>query len=151
MSRFDQWKTGDTPPRYEDPPEEPDDTTFANEWCLLAKLGHCDSLGGAEFDRIRREWIENGRPTDVEGFIIQRANVGPPCDEGDRLKYCGFCDSCGKIAILNNWRCSACGNPVPPDPDDDSDADTVPEPTPTVVGDDPNAADLPEPDIGGES
>lgn len=39
----------------------------------------------------------------------------------------------------------------PPDPDDDSDADTVPEPTPLVTGDDPDAADLPEPDIGGES
>ncbi len=43
----------------------------------LSKTGACDSPGGMECERVRREWIAEGCP-EVEAFIRRHANVVPP-------------------------------------------------------------------------
>lgn len=53
---------------------------FCDVWEMLAEAGYCDSIGGAEYDRIVREWNDAGRP-EPETFIVQRAN-GPVVDRG---------------------------------------------------------------------
>jgi hypothetical protein len=43
----------------------------------LSEDGHCDSYGGMESERVYREWVECGKPADLDAFICDRANVGP--------------------------------------------------------------------------
>lgn len=67
----------------------------------------------------------------------------PSCDEIDILDAdYGVCARCVKNQIYTD-----------PPPDDDRPDDDDPDATPIVTGDDPDAADLPEPDreLGGES
>jgi hypothetical protein len=42
----------------------------------LATEGACDSTGGMEYERVKREWLVAGRP-EIEPFIRARSNVGP--------------------------------------------------------------------------
>ncbi|MAX38776.1 MAG: hypothetical protein CME33_19640 [Gimesia sp.] len=42
----------------------------------LAKEGKCDCAGGMEYRRVLAEWIEK-KPTDMDSFIVSRANAGP--------------------------------------------------------------------------
>lgn len=46
-------------------------------WVYAAEQGFCDEMGGAEYDRVRSEWINAGMPYNMWGFIYWRANVGP--------------------------------------------------------------------------
>lgn len=52
---------------------------FDETWCAAEELGHCDSFGGMQYCRIRREWLAAGCPGDVDlhSFIRLRANLGP--------------------------------------------------------------------------
>jgi hypothetical protein len=50
---------------------------FLSTWQRLEQLGVCDSQGGAEFERVYREWVDAGWPSAVEAFIRKRANIGP--------------------------------------------------------------------------
>lgn len=43
---------------------------------LLAQKGQCDSPGGAEYQRVRREWQEAGKPA-PKAFILSAANRLP--------------------------------------------------------------------------
>lgn len=42
---------------------------------MLAVLGFCDGTGGAEYRRVKREWIACGRPSEIRAFIRIRANT----------------------------------------------------------------------------
>jgi hypothetical protein len=59
------------------------DKQFNTAYARLAELGKCDSPGGAEYQRVKAEWIEAGRPTEreaLESFIHRRANSLPKSD-----------------------------------------------------------------------
>ena len=43
----------------------------------LSQVGACDSPGGAEYRRVKQEWIKAGKPADVKSFIRSRANWVP--------------------------------------------------------------------------
>lgn len=53
---------------------------FRRAYARLAIVGRCDSPGGMEYRRVRREWFAAGRPEPVEAFIQWRANAGPDDD-----------------------------------------------------------------------
>ncbi len=53
------------------------DVLFRIIYELLATTGACDDAGGAEYDRVRAEWIGAGRPEDASSFIRERANSMP--------------------------------------------------------------------------
>lgn len=53
------------------------DEPFDRAYAAGAALGICDSPGGVEYRRVRREWIKAGRPVEIHGFIRRRANAGP--------------------------------------------------------------------------
>lgn len=50
---------------------------FRRAYQVLARCGKCDSWGGAESKRVLSEWLEAGKPFDVEAFITKRANKMP--------------------------------------------------------------------------
>ena len=58
---------------------------FWATYARLAKLGQCDSPGGAEYERVRAEWIAEGKPEKVF-FILRRANLGPFGDDLEALR-----------------------------------------------------------------
>ena len=35
----------------------------------------CDGIGGMEYTRVKREWIEAGKPKNISEFISVRANA----------------------------------------------------------------------------
>lgn len=41
----------------------------------LAKLGKCDSPGGMEYRRVRLQWEHDGKPSNIEEFIIRESNA----------------------------------------------------------------------------
>ncbi len=51
---------------------------FETAYEELSQVGACDSPGGAEYRRVKHEWVEAGRPADVQRFIRVRANWVPP-------------------------------------------------------------------------
>lgn len=57
-----------------DPIDPREDAAFNAMWLRLAEGSHCDALGGAEYRRVRKEWIEAGFPTPISGFILSAAN-----------------------------------------------------------------------------
>jgi len=49
---------------------------FNRVYADLADTGQTDAPGGQEYDRVRREWEEAGRPVDdVEEFVRRHANL----------------------------------------------------------------------------
>lgn len=50
------------------------DAVVTEAYERLAPLGQCDALGSAEYVRVRDEWVEAGRPPDVDAFVRRRAN-----------------------------------------------------------------------------
>lgn len=56
---------------------------FNTIWAFFADTGKCDEIFGAEYHRVKSEWLVAGRPVDVVGFIRRRANLGPE-SPGDR-------------------------------------------------------------------
>lgn len=56
---------------------------FEQAWKRLARFGRCDGLGGAEYRRVLREWIEAGWPRRIENFIMLRARLAAPPAEGE--------------------------------------------------------------------
>ncbi len=43
----------------------------------LAKQGKCDTTGSVEYERVKREWIEAGKPSNIKDFICWRSNLAP--------------------------------------------------------------------------
>jgi hypothetical protein len=54
-----------------------DEDRFHLAYERLASEGHCDSAGGMEYKRVRRQWEEAGRPEDIDSFIKAKANELP--------------------------------------------------------------------------
>ena len=54
---------------------------FDRTYQRLSELGACDAVFGREHARVWREWVDAGRPADIEAFIRARANVGPDTEE----------------------------------------------------------------------
>ncbi len=52
------------------------DTEFLRAYRRLSLSGYCDAPEGAEYERVKGEWIAAGRPIPML-FIRARANVGP--------------------------------------------------------------------------
>lgn len=52
------------------------DAEFDRAYEYLAKQGTCDSPGGQEYQRVKSEWLEYGRPAPLS-FISVRANWIP--------------------------------------------------------------------------
>jgi hypothetical protein len=48
---------------------------FDQIWEVWSEEGACDAPGGAEYRRVRNEWIQNGYPTPISTFIRARANI----------------------------------------------------------------------------
>ena len=40
----------------------------------LASVGVCDGTGGSEYTRVKRQWIEQGRPHRIASFIEIQSN-----------------------------------------------------------------------------
>jgi len=61
------------------PAEKPDkaDDKFDREWRRLADRGAVDGFGGAEYRRVKSEWISAGRPPVNAAFIRTAANWVP--------------------------------------------------------------------------
>lgn len=62
---------------------------FLENWERLSAEGACDSVGGAEFNRVFLEYLKAGKPMLVAEFIRERANLAsrnppdlPPDTEG---------------------------------------------------------------------
>lgn len=67
-------KNGKPDMEGDEPSEHPFDTT----WKKLADQGKCDGHGGAEYQRVRREYNSNPVPDhQLEDFIYKRANSIP--------------------------------------------------------------------------
>lgn len=60
--------------RREKKKTSPELERFLEAYQRLSKLGKCDMPGGAEYDRVKMEWIEAGKPDNLDEFITQRAN-----------------------------------------------------------------------------
>ena len=50
---------------------------FNQTWSDLAKHGICDTMGGAEYTRVLKEWLQAGQPPDITSFIKSSANRAP--------------------------------------------------------------------------
>jgi len=50
------------------------DPQFAKEYRTTAAIGKSDTFGGFESRRVYAEWIEAERPSEIAGFIRERAN-----------------------------------------------------------------------------
>lgn len=50
---------------------------FDREWKIQADYGRCDSWGGMEYRRVRKEWFAAEKTRELEWFIRKRANIGP--------------------------------------------------------------------------
>lgn len=62
---------------------ESDVRRFRANWRALARRGGCDTIDGAEYQRVLSEWAQNGCPVAVAKFIAERANRRAPSpDEG---------------------------------------------------------------------
>jgi hypothetical protein len=53
------------------------DKKFRETYQRMSERGLCDSVDGAEYNRVRSEWVEAGRPSGIRYFILARANAGP--------------------------------------------------------------------------
>ena len=38
---------------------------FDEKWLIAASHGTCDSFGGMEYTRVKREWAEAGKPENI--------------------------------------------------------------------------------------
>lgn len=47
---------------------------FDQTWEALSKVGSCDSIGGMEYERVKREWLEFDMPEPIASFITIRTN-----------------------------------------------------------------------------
>lgn len=43
---------------------------FYKVFKTLSRRGRCDGVGGREYKRVRLQWEEAGKPTDIKAFII---------------------------------------------------------------------------------
>lgn len=52
---------------------------FDRSWHRLEECDSVDASGSVEYQRVRREWNEAGRPVhvDLDRWIFDRANIGP--------------------------------------------------------------------------
>lgn len=50
---------------------------FDRDWLLLARLGHCDCFGSAEYHRVREQFRRHYRPGSSLVFILVFANMTP--------------------------------------------------------------------------
>lgn len=50
---------------------------FDEAYARLAEVGKCDSPFGKEYQRVLGEWLAEGKPEDIEEFIVRRANIRP--------------------------------------------------------------------------
>jgi hypothetical protein len=50
---------------------------FTSAYRWLAAVGAADEVGGAEYRRVRQEWLDNDRPANLIEFIRERANLLP--------------------------------------------------------------------------
>lgn len=55
---------------------------FWRVYYRLMMRGYCDSPGGMEYRRVKREWRAAGRPRPIADFIKRAANRGPVRVEG---------------------------------------------------------------------
>jgi hypothetical protein len=54
---------------------------FDRVWYRLSAHGLCDSLGGAEYRRIKARWRLSGRPAGTLIYILKEAQKRPPRPE----------------------------------------------------------------------
>lgn len=66
-----------------------DDPEFWDAYEQLSILGHCNDAGGFEYQSVHQEWIEEGRPDDMKGFIIAAANPDRTGKEESDLSHGG--------------------------------------------------------------
>jgi len=52
--------------------------TFDVVWETLAESGGCDAIGGAEYQRLRKEWQVSGKRLACLRWIMLNANEMPP-------------------------------------------------------------------------
>lgn len=50
---------------------------FRQAWRAAEADGSCDGIGGAEYRRVLREWMQAECGPDPFDFILRRANIGP--------------------------------------------------------------------------
>jgi hypothetical protein len=43
----------------------------------LASVGVCDGTGGCEYTRVKQQWLDAGRPSNVAAFIEHYSNLLP--------------------------------------------------------------------------
>ena len=48
---------------------------FEYVWMMLCMNGHCDELGGREYQRVKAEWLRALVATEPEAFILKHANL----------------------------------------------------------------------------
>lgn len=60
---------------------------FDREWERLAEQGKTDDLGGAEYRRVKNEWVSAGRPTKaIKAFIRSSVSLLPYSQSGVHAK-----------------------------------------------------------------
>lgn len=52
-----------------------DQKRFRAVYESLSFEDRCDSRNGMEYQRVLRDWVEAGKPSDMGAFIHQRANT----------------------------------------------------------------------------
>lgn len=45
------------------------DAHFRAMWRSIARCGGCDSIDGMEYERVHRQWVNDGRPGPVSNYI----------------------------------------------------------------------------------
>jgi hypothetical protein len=56
--------------------------SFDDVWQRLADQSVCEEIGGMEYSRVKREWVQWGRKKSLEEFIRERAN--PTLESGTK-------------------------------------------------------------------
>lgn len=55
----------------------PNSAVFDSIWDALARDSRCDERGGAEYERVKAQWMKFGEVNAIIGFILIYANATP--------------------------------------------------------------------------
>lgn len=54
-----------------------DGLAFHRVWVREAEVNNCDALVGAEYRRVRQQWMSSGCPRPIRLFIFECVNLPP--------------------------------------------------------------------------
>lgn len=87
-------------------PDDPDEREFYDAYDRLADEGRCDGAGAGEYRRVLSEWSQAGRPSNLDEFILSRANspfcgpFDPTCALRDEFRRLGVTEFVEAVMVF---------------------------------------------------